>query len=98
MLSIRVCIVRKCGISLATTTETVMPSSGTEIVRSQDICRFSRRAMMMPPMHISGALTSIEDVSMTRAWICRTSLVLRVISVGAPKLLNSRSEKLPTAL
>ena len=52
--------------------------------------------MKMPPMHMIGAATSRVQVISTSICTCCTSLVLRVISVGAPNLAISRSEKLPT--
>ena len=63
---------------------------------SQDSPTSWRSAMMMPPTHMIGAATSIVQVITTSICTCWTSLVLRVISDGAPKWLTSRAEKLPT--
>lgn len=52
--------------------------------------------MKIPPTHMIGAVTSTVPVICTRYWICRTSLVLRVSSVGAPNQAVSRSENVVT--
>ena len=50
----------------------------------------------MPPMHMMGVATmKFSPISMS-IWTCWTSLVPRVISVGAPKTLTSLAEKLLT--
>lgn len=50
----------------------------------------------MPPKHMIGAATiSVKPIS-TSIWTCWTSLVVRVISEGAPKEFSSRAEKLCT--
>ena len=51
---------------------------------------------MMPPTHMIGAAISIVQVITTSICTCCTSLVLRVISDGAPKWETSRAEKVPT--
>ena len=48
--------------------------------------------MMMPPTHMIGAATSIVQVISTSICTCCTSLVVRVISEGAPKWATSRAE------
>lgn len=50
-------------------------------------------AMMTPPTHMIGAETIIVNVISTSIWTCWTSLVVRVISDGAPKVAISRAEK-----
>ena len=46
----------------------------------------------MPPTHMIGADTiSVNDIR-TSIWTCCTSLVVRVISDGAPKCPTSRAE------
>ena len=52
--------------------------------------------MTMPPTHMIGAETIIVQVSSTSICTCCTSLVVRVISDGAPKLVTSRDENAPT--
>ena len=49
--------------------------------------------MMMPPMHMIGARIMTFSIIRTTIWTCCTSLVVRVISDGAPKRLTSASEK-----
>ncbi len=52
--------------------------------------------MTIPPTAMIGAITSIVNVISTSICTCCTSLVLRVISDGAPKWPTSRAEKRPT--
>ena len=52
--------------------------------------------MMMPPTHMIGAAIIIVHVITTSICTCCTSLVLRVISDGAPKCATSRAENSPT--
>ena len=63
---------------------------------SQESPTSSRSAMTIPPTHMIGAATSIVQVTSTSIWTCCTSLVLRVISDGAPNRLSSRAENAPT--
>ena len=53
--------------------------------------------MMTPPIAAIGAVTMSVQLSSTRICSCCTSLVVRVIRVGAPKPAISRAEKRPTA-
>ena len=57
-----------------------------------------RSARMMPPTHMIGAETISVKVSSTSIWTCCTSLVVRVISDGAPNWPTSRAEKSCTRL
>ena len=50
----------------------------------------------MPPTIMIGACTIMNAVIMTSCCTCCTSLVLRVIRLGAPNVLTSRVEKLST--
>ena len=52
--------------------------------------------MTIPPTAMIGAITSIVNVISTSICTCCTSLVLRVISDGAPKRPTSRAENEPT--
>ena len=70
--------------------------TGTMTTRSVDSFTFSRSAMITPPTAIIGALTKIVRAICRKSWICWTSLVLRVISVGVPNRFISREEKLCT--
>ena len=53
--------------------------------------------MITPPTAISGAVTMMVSAICRNIWTCCTSLVLRVMSVGAPRLFISRSENCCTA-
>ena len=90
--SIRVCMTRNSGRIRMITRPTATASSGTATTTSQDSPTSSRSAMMMPPTMVIGAATSIVQVISTSIWTCCTSLVLRVISEGAPNLFSSRAE------
>ncbi|PFW99937.1 hypothetical protein CJ468_06305 [Nocardia farcinica] len=94
--SMRACISRKPGTSLATTRPIANASAGTAMSSSQDSFKSSRSAMMMPPTHMIGAITSTVTDITTSSCTCCTSLVLRVISEGAPNRPTSRAEKVPT--
>ena len=58
------------------------PDSGTS----------SRRAMIMPPTHMIGAMIMTLKAMTRTIWTCCTSLVLRVISDGVPKTFVSFCE------
>ena len=55
-----------------------------------------RSAMMMPPIIMIGARIMTLSIITTTIWTCCTSLVLRVMSDGAPKRFTSVCEKLST--
>ena len=94
--SIRPCMVRNSGGSFLTTSQIEPASTGTATTTSQDRPTSSRMAMMMPPIMVIGADSrTVADIT-TSIWTCCTSLVLRVISDGAPKRLSSRAEKVST--
>ena len=52
--------------------------------------------MITPPTPMIGAVISTVNVICTNIWICWTSLVVRVMSVGAPNREVSCSEKVVT--
>lgn len=84
-VSSRVCIVRKSGRIFLTMRLTEIPSSGTTASSTPESGMSWPSAMMMPPTHMMGADTiSVNDIR-TSICICWTSLVVRVISEGAPK-------------
>ena len=68
------------------TRPTTRPSSGTATATSQDSPTSSRSAMMMPPTIMIGVDTSSAKPMKTTICTWVTSLVLREMSVGAPKL------------
>jgi hypothetical protein len=94
--SIRPCMSRKRGMSRPTSTPTAIPSTGTDTHTSQESPASSRRAITIPPAHMMGAATMKLSPMSTSIWICWTSLVPRVMRVGAPKPLTSREPKEPT--
>ena len=94
--SIRACMTRNCGTIRTITAPMASTSTGTHTAISQDSPTSSRSAMTTPPTHMIGAATSIVQVSRTSICTCCTSLVLRVISDGAPNRLTSRAENSPT--
>ena len=75
------------------TSPTLMTSTGTLTSRSSESGPSSRTARITPPTIVIGAATSsVHDIS-TRICTCVTSLVMRVISDGAPKWATSWAEK-----
>ena len=94
--SIRVCMTRNCGTMRTITAPMATTSTGTHTAISQDSPTSSRSAMITPPTHMIGAATSIVQVISTSICTCCTSLVLRVISDGAPNRFTSRAENPPT--
>ncbi len=94
--SIRLCILRKFGTIRLTTKPTVRNSAGTTTARIQPRPMSSRSAISTPPTIMIGAETAIVQPISTSICTCWTSLVVRVISDGAPNCWNSRVEKLPT--
>ena len=73
-----------------------MTSTGTLTVRIHDSPPSSRMAMTTPPIAVIGAATSNVHVISTSICTCCTSLVMRVISDGAPNWPISRAEKSDT--
>ena len=67
---------------------TITPSSGTATSSSEDSGTFWLSASEMPPTHMIGADTSSVNVSIASICTCWTSLVVRVISDGVPKLAD----------
>ena len=97
-VSIRVCMSRNSGTIRVMISPTPASSTGTLTAISQDSCRSCRMAMITPPMQSMGAATmSVADIS-TSCWTCWTSLVERVMRLGAPKRVTSCSENAATRL
>ena len=96
MASIRVCIERKSGRIRLMVKARTATSSGTTTSRSPESFTSSRRAMITPPTTMTGAAIIMVRLSSTTIWTCCTSLVVRVISVGAPNRPTSRAEKVWT--
>ena len=75
---------------------TTPTSTGTTTSSSADSGTSWRSARMMPPTHMIGADTISVNVISTSIWTCCTSLVVRVISDGAPNWPTSRAENVCT--
>ncbi len=83
--SIRICIRRKLGTIRLTTRPTQTKSAGTTTASSHPRPASSRSAITTPPTIISGEVTAMMQAIATSICTCCTSLVVRVISEGAPK-------------
>jgi len=92
----RTCMTRKLGTILLTTKPTLRKSAGTTTASTQPRPTSSRSAMITPPTIMIGEDTAIVQAISTSICTCCTSLVLRVISDGAPKCCTSRVENAPT--
>ena len=68
-------------------------SNGTPTITNQARPVSSRSAITMPPIAVMGAASMSVQVICTSIWVCCTSLVMRVMSDGAPKVATSRAEK-----
>ncbi len=91
--SMRSCMVRNRGTIFHTTVPTLSPSAGRATTTSHARPVSCWRARMMPPTIVIGAATANVQAMTTSIWTCCTSLVMRVISDGAPNWLTSRAEK-----
>ena len=92
-VSMRTCMRRNSGRIRMTRTTTIPMSTGRMTTSRPDRGTSWRRAMMIPPTHMIGAVTMRVKASRTSIWTCWTSLVVRVMSEGAPKWPTSRVEK-----
>lgn len=86
-------MVRNSGPIFRTMRPTETPSTGTTASSTAESGTSRPSAMMIPPTHMIGADTISVNASSTSIWTCWTSLVVRVISEGAPKRPSSRAEK-----
>lgn len=92
----RACILVNACTMRTTISETTSSSTGTATAISHDSPASCRTAMMMPPIASIGADTmTVADIC-TSICTCCTSLVLRVMSEGAPNWPTSRCEKATT--
>jgi hypothetical protein len=92
-VSSRTCMDRNSGRSLRTISVTQIASTGTTATSTPDSGTSRPSAITMPPTHMMGADTISVNVIRASIWTCCTSLVVRVISEGAPKCPTSRAEK-----
>ena len=89
MRSILVCIAWNSGMALLITTPMSSPMIGMITSRMPVSGTSWRRAMMMPPMIMIGAVIIMLRAIRTNCCTCWTSLVFRVIRVAEPKWLTS---------
>jgi hypothetical protein len=90
--SIRSCIAWNDGIIRYTIEPSASTAPGMANSRITERPRSSRTAKKMPMTRLSGAVIIIVTAITTSIWICWTSLVVRVISDGAPNWPISRAE------
>ena len=90
--SIRFCMSRNSGTMREMIRPIEISSTGTLTAISQDRPMSCCMAMMIPPIARIGAATNSVQVISTTICTCCTSLVVRVISDGAPNCDTSRSE------
>ena len=95
-MSIFGCIARNFGIIRLMMKPRLPASTGMHTSNRRDRSRSSRSAITIPPTHMIGAITIIVALINTSVWTCCTSLVVRVISDGAPNLPTSRADSRPT--
>ena len=95
-VSMRACISRNSGTMRLTMNPMTMSITGIATTRIHDSPTSWRNAMMTPPIARMGAETSSVHVMRTSICTCCTSLVVRVMSDGAPNFETSRSENSPT--
>ncbi len=96
--SMRTCMDRKSGRIRDTMSVISTIRTGTTTTSSPESGTSWLSARMMPPTHMIGAETMSVNVISTSICSCWTSLVVRVISDGAPKCPTSRAEKSCTRL
>jgi hypothetical protein len=93
MPSIRSCMTRNIGTMRNTTLPMARMRTGMLTASSQASPPSWRMAMTTPPMTVTGAARARLAAMTTSIWTCWTSLVIRVMSDGAPKRFISRAEK-----
>ncbi len=91
--SMRSCMTRNVGTILSTTAPMARIRIGMLTASSQARPPSWRTAMTTPPMTVTGAARARLQAITTSIWTCWTSLVIRVMSEGAPKRFTSRAEK-----
>ncbi len=94
--SILTCIDLNSGIAVRSIRPMITAMSGMMIAIIADSCTSCLSAMKMPPTIMIGARIITLSIIMTTICTCWTSLVFRVMSEGAPKVLISVAEKLST--
>ncbi len=95
-LSIFNCINLKRGMALLMVNPITMAMTGMTATMTSDSGRSLDIAMIMPPIHMIGAMIIMRMIIKVTVCSWLISLVVRVISVAVPKWLNSCREKLST--
>ena len=93
ILSMRSCMTWNCGTIRMMMSPTPNTSTGMLTSRSSERGPSSRTAKITPPTIVKGAATRSVQVIRTRICTCVTSLVILVISEGAPWAATSWAEK-----
>ena len=92
MRSIFFCMDMKSGVARQITTPMNAPMMGIATRMTPESGTLRRSAMMTPPMAIIGACSTTLSIMSSTICTCCTSLVVRVISDGAPKRFTSAWE------
>ena len=90
--SMRICICWNAGTMRYTTCPRTSTAPGIATTSTIDNPTSSRTARTIPITMVSGAATMNVAASTTSIWTCCTSLVMRVMSDGAPNAPTSRLE------
>ena len=90
--SMRDCMSVNCGCMRKKTVPTLRISPGIETMRIRERGPSSRIARIVPPTIVIGATINRVQAISTSICTCCTSLVMRVISDGAPNSPTSRAE------
>ena len=92
MRSIFFCMDMNSGVAREITRPMKAPMMGIATRMTVESVTLRRSAMMTPPMAIIGAMSTTLSIISTTICTCCTSLVVRVMSDGAPKRLTSACE------
>ncbi len=93
MRSIFFCMDMKSGVARRMTRPMNTPMIGMATRMTLESGTLRRSAMITPPMAIIGAWSTTLSIMSSTIWTCCTSLVVRVMSDGAPKRFTSACEK-----
>ena len=93
MRSIFFCMDMNSGVARVITRPMNTPMTGMATRMTVESVTLRRSAMMTPPIAIIGAISTTLSIISSTICTCCTSLVVRVMSEGAPKRLTSACEK-----
>ena len=96
MRSIFFCMDMNSGVARVITRPMNAPMMGIATRMTVESVTLRRSAMMTPPMAIIGAMSTTLSIIRTTICTCCTSLVVRVMSDGAPNRLTSACENFCT--